>query len=325
MRIDAFDIVKWFAILAVVVGHFVDLSTQSSDTYRSIFIFIYAFHMPLFIFMSGLFDHPRGHFPAKQVVFFLAAGLALKIVISITSGIVYGRWSFSLFIESGVPWFMFALAVWKSICFFLRDSKCFVVLPLAILSSLMIGYSNENTDLLCISRIMVFFPFYYVGYLMNPNKVIALLNRRVVAILGLAVIAVFAILCFFQLDLVYQLRGLFTGRNSYEALGMEMLEGPALRVLTYAISVILCIALISIASFVRCFLLARWGRNTLAVYFWHYPLMMLLDGIGVTDCLLGHFPGGYIWVLLGIMVTIICSQSIAMRPLAKMREGLAGQ
>lgn len=58
-RIALWDNLKFILITAVVIGHFADFVVDRSDTCKSIYLFIYAFHMPLFIFISGLFHTDR--------------------------------------------------------------------------------------------------------------------------------------------------------------------------------------------------------------------------------------------------------------------------
>ena len=49
------DNVKAFLIICVVVGHFTNQALSGSHALKSLFVFIYSFHMPLFIFINGLF------------------------------------------------------------------------------------------------------------------------------------------------------------------------------------------------------------------------------------------------------------------------------
>lgn len=56
-RIDYIDIAKCFAILCVVIGHVLCYDLYGFDhawKESSLMRFIYSFHMPLFIFLSGL-------------------------------------------------------------------------------------------------------------------------------------------------------------------------------------------------------------------------------------------------------------------------------
>lgn len=79
LRHEQFDALKCWAILWVVFGHLADCRS-GSGLFQSIFLFAYAWHMPVFIFLSGLFDCPRDEFPAGKVVFFLAIGILYKLL-----------------------------------------------------------------------------------------------------------------------------------------------------------------------------------------------------------------------------------------------------
>ena len=48
-RIALWDNLKFFLVTCVVIGHFADRFTDASNIYDSIFLFIYSFHIPLFI------------------------------------------------------------------------------------------------------------------------------------------------------------------------------------------------------------------------------------------------------------------------------------
>ncbi len=56
MRIDSIDIAKGFAIVLVVMGHVLYMDLYGSDNagQSSLFQIIYTFHMPLFVFLSGV-------------------------------------------------------------------------------------------------------------------------------------------------------------------------------------------------------------------------------------------------------------------------------
>lgn len=49
------DNTKFFLIFLVVIGHFLE-ELISNKTIKEVFIFIYTFHIPLFIFITGFFS-----------------------------------------------------------------------------------------------------------------------------------------------------------------------------------------------------------------------------------------------------------------------------
>ncbi|MDO4811214.1 MAG: hypothetical protein Q3985_04640 [Eubacteriales bacterium] len=81
----------------MVIGHFaeqvIDFGTEAGP-YRAIFIFIYAFHMPLFIFVSGLFHKNRNI--SQKVFAFISIGLIYKILIYCIRRVTEGEASFKL-------------------------------------------------------------------------------------------------------------------------------------------------------------------------------------------------------------------------------------
>lgn len=54
-RVHFFDNLKGILIFLVVFGHFALPVHSASDTLNALYGFIYIFHMPLFVFVSGFF------------------------------------------------------------------------------------------------------------------------------------------------------------------------------------------------------------------------------------------------------------------------------
>ncbi len=93
-RIYAYDNLKFVLILFVVIGHFSDQlvtnlygeyggnpSLPVSELFNKIFLFIYAFHMPLFIFLSGLFYKVEEKFDGAKPARYIILGLLLKMLL----------------------------------------------------------------------------------------------------------------------------------------------------------------------------------------------------------------------------------------------------
>lgn len=76
-RIALWDNLKFFLVTCVVIGHFADQFTDVSYVYDSIFLFIYSFHIPLFIFISGIFHKSVN--TTEKAIFFISIGFAYKM------------------------------------------------------------------------------------------------------------------------------------------------------------------------------------------------------------------------------------------------------
>ncbi|MCR5006052.1 MAG: acyltransferase family protein, partial [Clostridiales bacterium] len=55
-RVAKWDNAKAILIYCVVLGHFVAAYQDKAAVYRSVFFFLYLFHMPGFFLISGLFS-----------------------------------------------------------------------------------------------------------------------------------------------------------------------------------------------------------------------------------------------------------------------------
>ena len=55
-RIEKWDNLKALLIFTIVIGHLADYYTKNSMDMRRVYFFLYIFHMPAFLFISGLFS-----------------------------------------------------------------------------------------------------------------------------------------------------------------------------------------------------------------------------------------------------------------------------
>lgn len=318
-RIYKYDNLKFLLILLVVIGHFIDIGiTEKADKLKSIFIFIYSFHMPLFIFISGLFQNKNFNKIGKKIFAYITLGFMLKVLISLCNMLFSDKYEFSLLSDYTVPWFLFALAAFILLCYALRNVKPVYVLIPSILIALFVGYDSSIGDWLYLSRIVVFFPFYYAGFCLTPQKVMNALNRLYIKIISAVVILGYVLICILKLDIIYKLRVLFTGRNSYSALENPQ-TGALYRIAAYVISIILCIAFIAIIPNIKIPIITSFGRRTLQVYFWHCAVVWAFEAYEVTEVFhaVSSYAGLLVYLLIALAVTLILSLRVFGLPVNK--------
>jgi len=265
-RICLYDNLKFLLIIFVVVGHFADIFTAKSSFCKSVFIFIYAFHMPLFIFISGQFN--KNEKVLNRILKYLAIGFSLKLILALCPLILDGSIpSFKLLSDSGIPWFMFALAAFTGISNILKDVDKKYVLISAVVLACFVGYDASVGDYLYLSRIIVFYPFYVLGEIINKDKIVEMSKNNWIKIIALMIIIIWAIVSFKFLNIVYFLRPLFTGRNPFNTNNVFLKLGPLYRILCYLLSCIIGCSFISIVPNKKITLITKFRRKNIAGIF----------------------------------------------------------
>lgn len=299
-RISLWDNARFLLILAVVAGHFAE--AYESPAFRSIFLFLYSFHMPGFFLIAGLF-HKNTRIKEKALSFF-ALYFVMKTLFFVLLLILGREPSFKLLEENGLPWFMWAMGCFVLFAYLLRNVDKRVSIVLSILLACFVGYDKSVGDAFVLSRVIVFFPFYLIGTAL-PRERIEDLNRKgpALRLAALAILAAWGIACLL-LDRLYLLRPLFTGRNPFSDSYYPW--GPLLRLLCYALSLLLCFCLFVAAPGKACFF-TRFGSKTLQVYFWHRVLLYLLTHFGVHKLLCATLPGKAVWLLAAVGITLLLS------------------
>lgn len=326
-RIFKFDNVKLLVMTLVVVGSFAEEFTDSSDMFRSWFIFVNSFSAPLYIFLNGLFQKQfkKGQRPnLHKITYYLILGFILKIGIFLLR-----RWNgeqigLDLFGSANLDWYFFVIVMYTFTMYLLKSVHPGIVLPLTVVLGTVAGFLPLG-DAFYLMRYFVFLPFYAAGYYLTPHTVRRFSHQTKVKLAGIAFTIIYFILCFRMRDTIYPLRMLFTGRNPYS---IVPIEGCTFyhRLLCYGISAVMIISVIAIIPNRKVPILTRMGRNTLGVLFWHYPIVLVLWHFGVFDMMLSL--GDPVWKIsvltAAVLTALILSFSVFSLPLRKL-QGLIDQ
>lgn len=318
------DNVKGLLIICVVIGHFLDCSIgYHSENAKALFLFIYSFHMPLFIFISGLFCKHSIRTKEQLTEKLLLYGglfLLLKILIYPFQKLNNPNIKFSLVSTDGVPWFLFAMCVFYSLAYMLKNTDKRKVLMISIIAALLAGYDNGIGDILVLSRCIVFFPFFVLGWICDLEELNVQLHKPVITIISPIILLGFLYICVRKLSDVYILRKFFTGRNCYAVILSDQESlGLVFRLVAYMITFIISLCILSIVSKKSIFFLRALGKNTLPIYFFHRPILFLLQYKNVYPYLQSHYAGNakYIWISIALLLTIILAQPVFAIPFRK--------
>jgi len=153
-----FDNLKVLLIFLVVFGHSLENYIDNNMVLRSIYFFIFMFHMPLFIYISGYFskniDKCRKNASKDLLMPFIFFNIIWYVSIGkLDRPIYYAGWTL---------WYLLSLFLWR---FFLKDIiKVKWILGLSIILGLLIGFYDMSIDLLSFSRTFAFFPFFLIRF-----------------------------------------------------------------------------------------------------------------------------------------------------------------
>lgn len=307
-RILKYDNAKFFLILFVVMGHMIDYYTKNTDyhIYRVVITFIYSFHMPVFIFLSGLFYKVKDS--ARKAFQFFSIGLLLKITLYITYKILDLPAGMNLFFENGVPWYMYAIATYYLVLYLFKSVNQKALLVMGIIFSLCVGYIESVGDFLVLSRCIVFFPFFLLGAMTNREKLLEITSNKLLKAGCAALLAGWFVFIYFKLDLIKLIMPMFTGRNHYLKLDTALQPyGAAVRAICYIISFVIGFAIICIIPNVKIPAITKFGSRTLQVYFWHSTVIFTLIYFGVADALSPSRIGRIAYMLIAVVIVLVLS------------------
>lgn len=306
-RSQKWDILKFVLIFLVVLGHAADYYTGTHEHMRSLVLYIYIFHMPVFVFVSGLFaKRTVNEKRYDKMLGYLVIYLVLKLYIFIFKIILGKNPVFNVFVESGMPWFMLALFAFNLLTIALRKVPRIAVLTVSISLACIIGYFPSIRDFLALSRIIVFYPFFYLGYCFDRKKVECFCSGKEKKIIAAITLVLSAVFVFVQGDNAYELRYLLTARNPYNTLGDFESAGFALRLLYYVVVGVIGTCVIIVTPDKTPFgLCAKFGQRTLAVYGLHYGgLYIIYDMLGLKPFLAETIGRYSEWNIIPVSIAI---------------------
>jgi len=304
-RYYLFDNMRAVLIILVVLGHMLTSLIFKYDVIKSIYYFVFFFHMPAMAFISGYFSKNVEKARNKAFETILMPYLILNVCNYTFKMLILREqyFGFRFFRPLWGLWYLLALFLWK---FFLKDLvKIRFILPLSFTAGILSGFSKEFSTYMALGRVVCFLPFFLLGYYLNKEHIDKI--RRIPRILSLAVFAgagvLSAVLVKFK---EFDVEDLYLRSPYPEDAGIEHM---AFRILIYAAALVMILALINI-TWERNTFLTGIGQNTMTVYVLHLFTVPLLEKLDI----LSDKP--YLYLAYSVIMTaIICY--IYSRPVVK--------
>ena len=264
------DNVKFLLISLVVLGHCL-WAFRSRPGVSLIVGSIYLFHMPAFVFVSGFFSKSDNSRSAKSL---LRLWFAFFLLTAVYWLLAFKRGTPpKLTVPYYSAWYLLALIVWRFVTPWVTKIKYSILYfsALAILAGFWIKITNE----FALSRIICFYPFFLAGYYLSFEKAAKLTSAPVVLkiVCGGAALAVAAALAYWTQSVFKVSSGDLLCRH-YAPNG---LSGPAIRILIFTVASFCIIGVLALTCKTRLPLITTIGKNSLAVYLIHRPIVSFLN------------------------------------------------
>lgn len=256
------DNIKGILMLLTVFAHCLYTLQVGSRAIDLIVDRIYMFHMPVFVFVSGYFGTGARAQSAKAL---FRMGF-LYLLFQSASGFYYGFSSLLTPLYSF--WYLPAIIVWRLTARYF--SRYRYILPILLIISILIGFFPSIDNTFAVARILAFYPYYMVGYLLaekqhdhpQPPKKLPL---GILAIVLMGTLSQLSDSYFDYSDKALVMRA-YT--DPIEALGRLLL-------ILIALSAILAFRFLIPDR--RILQITMFGRNSLWIFLFHRPFTLLLS------------------------------------------------
>ncbi|MFI9598323.1 acyltransferase family protein [Streptomyces sp. NPDC052043] len=306
-----FDNAKYLAIVLVAVGHSWAQLKGDSRVLQGLYMFVYAFHMPAFIIISGYFSRSFDARPDRLKR--LVTGVVVPYVVFETALSLFKRYAghspdqdISLLDPWYLTWFLCALFVWRLTAplwkLFRRPLP--LALGIAMLASLSPAIGND----LDMQRVLQFLPFFVLGLSLRAEH-FRLVRRRSARIASVPVFAAALVTAWWAAPRMNA--SWFYHRDAAQDLGAPWWVGPVMTLALFGCSLVLTACFFAWVPGRRMWFTAL-GTGTLYGYLLHGFVIKGAEFRGWFDQAWLHGPLGEILatVLAAAVITLLCTRPV---------------
>lgn len=303
-RESYFDNAKFILIILVVFGHVIRSFIDDNEFMLNVYKFVYTFHMPAFILISGFFAKgydKKGYvqkiFKKLIIPYLIFQGIYSVYYFLVESG---NTLALDLLDPHWSLWFLMSLFFWNLFLFAYTKLDKRLAMLIAIGLGIAIGYIDSASNYLSVSRTFVFFPLFLAGFYLNKSHFRKLTAARV----RLASIALLLVtfIAYFFLDFDYE--WLF-GSKPYSAFGDVGAVNAFIRLGFYSLTFVLSFSFLSLIP-KRNFFFTQWGTRTFYVYLLHGFIVKSFRNSEALEWL-KDYQSITLIILLSILLTFILS------------------
>lgn len=313
-RVPLWDNARWIAVTFVVIGHAILKLIGEADVAYTMYLFIYAFHVPVFVAVSGYFakSGPSGtrqmHRLLTDIVF---PYVVFETIWTVLRWVLGGKFVLDYSTASWTLWFLIALLIWRIALPYLVLLR--YPLTISIMISIGAGYISSIDGTFTLARTLGLLPFFVFGWKLRQWLVsdtwlqlrAGLVWRWRAAALGL--FALLYVLIGLNIDMLraLQVRRFLLYDESYATFDYSEFWAGGIRLAVMLIAFALIVAFLLLIPRRKTWF-TDFGAATMYIYLLHTFVLYPLREMGMLD---GPQP---VWVLpamiaLSVLISIVLS------------------
>jgi fucose 4-O-acetylase-like acetyltransferase len=290
-RTPYWDNARFVAIALVVLGHGTLKLISKSDPAYSLYLFIYLFHIPVFVAVSGYFA--KAGPPKLSDIKKLLSMVVVPYLIfeTVWSGIHFAM-SGKLKLDYTTPWwtlwFLIALAIWRIALPYLAMLRFPLTISIAV--AVAAGYIANIDNGLSLARAVGLLPFFVFGWKLRewglgerwlelPARAVWLWRAAAILLFGAVAVVTVSGIGVWRTLLV---RRFLLYDEQYSSFGYDQWWAGALRLGFLALGMVLCVAFLILIPRRRTWF-SRAGQATMYIYLLHSFVLYPLRQSGALD------------------------------------------
>lgn len=282
-----FDNAKFILIFLVVFGHVISPLKSNDNLLFTLYSVIFLFHMPAFILISGYFSkgYQKKGYLLKTVKKILLPYFIFQVIYSLfyyMNGLDSSL-TFDLLQPHWTLWFLLSLFLWNLLLYVFARLK-WIGLFISIAIGVGIGYFDDAGSYLSLSRTFVFFPYFLLGFLLEPQHLKLVKRVKFSPVWGGALLlgTMLLIHAFFPREAIDWL----LGDTSYAQLGMNEPGAGLIRFFQYLITIMVIYGFLAIVPS-KGYKFTVIGQRTFYIYLWHGFIIKTIQTYVADDILSG--------------------------------------
>ena len=319
-RVPFWDNARFACIVLVVLGHAVQRLTYDSDIALTLYLLVYAFHMPALAIISGYFsksESPNRRQMARTVTDILLPYVIFEGLWTLLKWIVEGSANPNITEPSWTLWFLLALGIFRLVLPYLALLRWPLLWTVVI--SIGAGYLANIDSTLSLSRTLGLLPFLTLGWWLREHDIVARLRllrtgEWWVPLVSVAMLGGAGWAAWFFVDewRAMNLREWLFYDENYSAIGGTEWWAGGVRLALMVVALLLSVAFFALLPR-RSHWWTHFGRFTMYVYLLHSFVLYPFRETGM----LRNAEPTWLWLPVVTVASVLIALALATRPVRR--------